>query len=431
MKNSHLKKFLIIFFIAWIVLSCWLFTRSYLFYLWMFDEPQKIRFHAVDFKCYYAIAMMMKTGNPKIYSYDEYYDFVRRSRIRPVPKMGIITYPPSFYFMMIPLTRYWIIDAARIWLYPKFFALALSAYILAGFIFKNKKTIVKIGVSAAFFAAFITFSPTLDELIYGQVNIYLLTLLLFSMYLTRKKMDIASGLVLGIIFCIKFISAPLILYFALKKRWRQVGGAIASIILINLPVLMLYGTRIYFDYFQSLPANLDASVGVQNMSFFSKFYLLAHHLNFDPPEIQTWASASFYAFVLFILGGSLYPLIFSIKKEDCFEYFAILTTAAVLIAPVMFTYHHVWLFIPIGYLAYRIIKSKESKINILPDEIIFFIVYFTLSAVDGMSGTMDAYLFREKFLRFSFPFFITLLLWGDLVINRVTENVRTNAQPTE
>ena len=83
----------------------------------------------------------------------------------------------------------------------------------------------------------------------GQINLHLLFLFCLSIYLLKNNRDTAAGIVLGFIFILKLLSAPILLYYLIRRQWKVVtGAAIAAMVPITL-VSVLYGPKVFIDYF--------------------------------------------------------------------------------------------------------------------------------------------------------------------------------------
>ena len=163
----------------------------------------------------------MREGNTDIYNFDQVRKFISKVDLNNVDP-GIITYPPTLYVMMIPLTYIPWQLSADIWLIFNYLCLLWSGYILARLLVGKHKSfwwVLPVTVTALY-----TFTPTQDNLVVGQVNVPLLMLLLMTLHLLSRERDYLTGIMLGVIFWVKLISAPIIGWYLMRDGGRLSQG---------------------------------------------------------------------------------------------------------------------------------------------------------------------------------------------------------------
>lgn len=374
-------------------------------------NPEFIVKSGIDFKCYYAISRMLMDGNPGIYDYFTSFPYLESVGLSRIPP-GRITYPPCFYFMMTPVTYLTLERAAYIWAILKYpVIIVISVFLSLLILEKDKRLWLKILVVIITAISIYAFSPTLDDIISGQVNLHLLLLLVMVIFLLKKDYQIIAGVILGVVFCIKLISILIIIYFLINKKWKVVMGAVGAILFLNLPVLFLWGPGIYRDYIITLSDSIRFNFNYLNMSLLAKilYYLDSFKINFTNRLI--YVKFIFYLFVFAIIITTFYILIKYKKNNDLFLDFSILITATILISPITWTYHHVWLFIPMGYLAYRITFGEESTGLKIWETVILLLTYVPLAIFDGMAGEYKYAEIGLMFIKPGVPLLLVFILW--------------------
>jgi len=388
----------------------------YSFILKICEDPGTAARFGVDFKCYYAVSKMLTDGNPEIYDNSISFSYLDDVGLTMIPP-GRVTYPPCFYFMMTPVTYLSLEKSANMWAILKYPLIIVISVLLSLLIFEKEKRIwLKVIATVVIALAIYAFSPTLDDIICGQVNLHLLLLLVSVIFFYRKDWQILTGILLGLIFCIKLISILIIVYFLINKKWKVVIASIGTFFVISLPVIFLCGTRIYRDYISTLPDSIRLNLNYLNMSMLAKILYYLDYFKINFPNRFVYIKFVYYLFVLTVLIITFYFLVKYKKKNDIFLDFSILITTTILISPIIWAYHHIWLFIPMGYIAYRIIYGEESVGLKMWETVILLITYFPLAIFDGMSGSYKYAWIGLMFIKPGVPLLLVFILWLFLLI---------------
>lgn len=394
-----------------VVITYFILFHSYRNVCKFLIDPGYSQAHCVDFRCYYAIASMMKNGNPHIYDSGDNITYLKQAGIDKNPA-GKITYPPSFYFMMIPLTHIPLPVVVYFWTLSKYLLILLIAVILSCMVLKDKPGKAKIAIALILFVALIyVFSPTLDDIFYGQVNIHILFLLSLSLLFIEKKMDIAAGIILGLIFCLKFTSVLVILFFLVCRRWKVSLASLGTILAVNLPVLILYKPDIYLDYILKIPENLDFNMSHPNLSFQSKLVYF-----FEKTGVATMTASKIIIpisilFSIIIVVITFYFLCKKREEKNYFFEYSLLITATVLVTPITWSYHYVLLFIPFAYLTrYILFECNAGKFKTTLS-ILIPVLYLFISITCGMSGDIEYYNLKMMLLRSGLHLIALMIIW--------------------
>lgn len=183
----------------------------------------------VDFHVYYTYGQLFLSGsNPYA---------------QPIP----LNYPPSslLLFLFFPLFPY------------AFAQLIFTGISLFLFLYSMYPLMREYHVSLSFRFIILSFLiqmfPAKFTLVLGQINFFVLFLVILSFIFDQKKRNVLSGICLGASCMIKLIPAPLVLYFLIKKRYSTAFWATVSFVLGNGIVLaLLKDTKRYFS--MQLPA---------------------------------------------------------------------------------------------------------------------------------------------------------------------------------
>lgn len=298
-----------------------------------------------DFRYFVTGSRMMREGEWEIY------------RENVCSRYGIkstsVMYPPTFYLLMMPFSLISFKAAANIWLILKTISIIGTAVFLSFLVLGYEaRPLLRSAVVVLIAIAMVVSSPTLEDLLFGQMNLPLLFLLCLAWFLIVRNRPIAGGIILGVIFCIKFVSAFIILYLLLRKKWREALSAIGFILVMELIVTILYGPGIFIEHFKRLvlaspfmQCAFNQAIGAQlNMRF-----------------ANTGISVSLLSgiFILAMAGVTTARLLVKKTGEDLSFSFALLVTFTLPISVLVWPSHHVWFFFPFAYLAGTLVRKKD------------------------------------------------------------------------
>ena len=284
--------------------------------------------HYIDFRYYHGVGKMILAGKRDIYRRDGALGFG-------VEKWSA-TYPPTAYYLLSPLSLEPMRTAAGLWHWLKLLSLFLTGWLMSVVLFSDVRQ--RLPGAILFFFAVLSFWPAIDDFKYGNVNLIVLALFVLSLYLLNRDREIPAGVVLGIIFCLKFLSAPIILYYLLRRRWRVVLPAAAVIILVSVLAAAMLGPGAFVDYFNTFGHRMVETRTILDNS--SSASLLARM------KIGGWVH---YLWVFLVLAGEILFLL-KIPRPGNALIFSALICTGLLISPLLLPYHQVLLLLPLGYL---------------------------------------------------------------------------------
>ncbi|NQS96857.1 MAG: DUF2029 domain-containing protein [candidate division Zixibacteria bacterium] len=159
-------------------------------------------------------------------------------------------YPPFWYLMMWLLTGFRWEIAFYIWVLINQVILIFTFY----FLFKYFSIKLYSVESVLVLFIFLNFYPLFYTLMEGQVNILLLFLVAWSLWLFKRRVDWAAGLLLGLAVGIKIVPAFLLFYFLWKRNWQVVIFGVIGFFATLIISAAGAGSEIVLSYFtQQLP----------------------------------------------------------------------------------------------------------------------------------------------------------------------------------
>src|SRR5262249_39974869 len=86
-------------------------------------------------------------------------------------------------------------------------------------------------VWAEILAVALALRPIVGDLMHGNVNIFILFLVVGALMAVRRQWDTAAGLLLGLAIACKVTPALFVPYFLWKRAWRLLAGCAAGLFL--------------------------------------------------------------------------------------------------------------------------------------------------------------------------------------------------------
>lgn len=274
----------------------------------------------------------------------------------PVPVFPHPTpHPPSVAFFFVPLALLDYQTAAGVWLVVEVVCIVLAAVLLVRYLFSRwqlSHSLIMVGIMLIF--------PSFREsLMLGQLMTLALVLLLLAYFSLRRGLDMLVGLSIGGLLSIKLMGWPIILYFALRGRWRVVLTAIGLFAFLNLLASLFWGLDQVADYFLSvgpLVSNLYKSYSLNfstwaigwrwfvgtgtGMQVFEG--LVAPPLVYLPRLAQSLAVV--FPLVCFLIGMKL-----ALVMDDHEKAFVFLACMSIIINPVSWGHYLVLLCLPAAF----------------------------------------------------------------------------------
>jgi hypothetical protein len=239
------------------------------------------------------------------------------------------TYPPFAAAMFTPLTAVPGFIVRLCWELGSVAALAWACVLtlrLAGY--RPSRMAV-----LAMVAAGLVLEPMYHTLFLGQVNIFLFTLVLIDMW--RVAQGRRAGIGVGLAAAIKLTPGIFVLFFLLTKRWKDALVSAATFVvcgvigyLVNPAASRLYWTKLFYDTKRvSVPY-------ISNQSVYSAVVRILGGIGHVGPWLDV---------VSLVLGAAGLALAVSLaRREDWLGATAVTGVTGLLVSPVSWTHHWVW-----------------------------------------------------------------------------------------
>jgi hypothetical protein len=220
--------------------------------------------------------------------------------------------------------------------------------------------------------AIASWTPVWEDLVFGQLTLFLLVLLMGAWLALRSGRNIWGGVLLGSVLAFKLLAWPVLIFLAWRKNWRAVGASIATVLAANLLAALLMGFDTVINYYLKIGPSITALYRAQygNFSIWTFGWRLFSGTVSElfvsvqaPPLIAAPAIAPItsYALVLiFLVGG----LALAIRARSFDAAFGMLVCVSLLVNPVVWSQYLALAVIPIAIAARRLfalgLPNKET-----------------------------------------------------------------------
>jgi Glycosyltransferase family 87 len=240
------------------------------------------------------------------------------------------TYPPFAAAVFTPLTGLPGIIARLAWELGSVAALGWASVLtvrLAGF--RPTRWVIVSMVAAAFLL-----EPMYHTLFLGQVNLFLMALVLADLW--RVSRGRTAGIGIGVAAAIKLVPGIFIVLLLLTRRTRDAAIAAATFVCCGLigyvvdpSASRLYWTHLFFD----TKRVSDAYISNQSL------YAAAVRLLGGPGHVGAW----FMVVTIVVCGAGLAVATVLARRDDWLGAAAVTGTTGLLVSPISWTHHWVWI----------------------------------------------------------------------------------------
>jgi len=305
-----------------------------------------------DFKTQYYVPKIAFSGeNPYI-----------TSKILYTPQV----YPPTAFFFFLPFSLFTLEFSSYLYTAFSIGALLLSLYLLSKIHKLHFFGRVNLFLLTLVFLSF----PVKFTLGMGQVNLYILLLMVIGLWYLQKKKEVIGGVFFGFCLVLKMFPLILPLYFFLKLKGRILFGIFLSLSIGTLLVIVFIPHSLIESFFSILP------------SFISSWKLDYYNQAISGVIGRSWGVNPMTVFLKTILSLLSVVVTFYVilkKKGDGFENVSLivcsLITLNLLINTFSWQHHFVWLIIPL-YAAFSYMRTRHYKFKYF---IALFVAYFLVS----------------------------------------------------
>ncbi len=184
----------------------------------------------LDLQIYLDSAQRLRNGDSL---YEVRYSFAERGSDFELQYL----YPPALAALLASLSFIPRPTLILLWQLGLVAALVGSAVILARIIKRTAAGRGRYLSSLVLFPLLAFWPPTLDGILWGQVNAYILFLLVSAAYFAVIRKDVAAGISVGLAAALKGTPLILIIPLIVHRRWRSVGSCVVALIAAHLPLL--------------------------------------------------------------------------------------------------------------------------------------------------------------------------------------------------
>jgi len=259
------------------------------------------------------------------------------------------TYPPTFIWMMEPLTRFEPRTAYRIWM-------ALSAAMLAASLALMLRQRMPAYAASIFAALAVFYSPVRIEFHFAQSQILLLFLLTAMMRAMETRRDALAGFILSLAVLLKAFPAFLFACFAVDRRWKAAAVA-ATATAAGFALTVLAVGRRALDFFSALELTTVAVPGASGLPIVGisgATIRMAGYVAGTAAETRLSSAAHVAAVVLdgLVLALTARAIFIAQRRGDNpYHPFGLLIAAMVLLVPNAWPHYMTLLLIPFAQLA--------------------------------------------------------------------------------
>jgi len=315
------KRIVLVFLFLFVILV----TSYRLFSLWKSSFP--------DFNVFYYSSLDLLHG------------------INPYQDMRLFTY---FNYPISTLPIFFIFTFFSYGFASKIF-LSINLLSIFAILFLTLKMVNKFSLFSflLFSSAALFFFPISFTLGMGQVNLMALLLLLFGIYLDEKY-DYFPGILVASAILIKPILIYFLLFFLVKKQWKIFFVSIFSLILFLLTTIRVFGFEYYTYYIHRVIPHVMDFHGREVyynqglLGFVSRLTV-----NLILRRILSFAGSIFFLILVFFARY---------KKVSYTNLLSIFFITLVLMDPLSWQHHFVFLIFPFIEMYFSILKRKEAKI---------------------------------------------------------------------
>lgn len=366
-----------------------------------------------DFPNYYVSSKLISTNRNALILYNDsiFNKEVNAAGIKAQGQFSL--YPPPTAFIMLPLTIFNPVIAKRLWLVINLLLLVSCVCMIT--------QIVSISWLWASNSLLLFGFCLTNDLMLGQVYLFMLTLTLGGYLLLENRKGPAGAFLWGMVMSLKYYTFVFIPVFFIKKEYKMVVGLLASFFIINLIGLYFLGLPVYTYFVDEIFLKHLQGRIIGQTAFSIQFQSIESLLNnLFIKDVQWNPNPYFESSILFKclkIVFYLAPVYFSmliIRRYRKHFYFievssSVLLTLLLLLEPGSATYHMILLGFPL-------ILAIKVWINTPQQNFIYYLVsiIFGIGFLSVLFNYLAAYfnlplLFQYNRLWMLTLFFIALL----------------------
>lgn len=266
-------------------------------------------------------------------------------------------YPPFGALAMVPLTAFDAIDhtlAGNIMVILSDLLVLVCLYFVFRAVLKKPEFLLP--VTAITWAIVLHFEPVDLNNNYAQINIVVMALVILD--LVPRKRFLPQGILIGVAAAIKITPLAMLLYFLVRKEWKQIATALLSAVAATL-LAAAFRWEAFVEFFSStlldMGSGRDFGVGTEYQSNSSikgaiqRMYPSTESMEANGLTIGlAWIAASL---IVIVVAAWLIKRL--CEKHLLVDAQLVTALTVLLISPVSWSHHWVWLTLIIPVFAYR------------------------------------------------------------------------------
>ena len=273
-------------------------------------------------------------------------------------------YSPAATILFLPI-HYLPVDIAEF----VFTALSLTAlWFTLTYILYSMRVKLSLTFKVFLYALLVKMYPAKLTLVLGQVNLLVLFLIIASFYLHTQKRIWLSGISLGLATIIKLHPVFLFVFFFFKKSNSIIITGMATIVVLHLAAVALFGWPLTVHYYSSvIPELLSKTSQTSVNATYMNQSLTAFLARFGVFGV----TATLIRYIT--SGGLLIWLLAHFPKSPLkqFSWYSLLLIVTTLIAPVFVWQHHFVFLIPAW-----LVLVAQRKVLLAAGTYLLLILYF-------------------------------------------------------
>jgi hypothetical protein len=251
-------------------------------------------------------------------------------------------HPPPVAILALPLGLLEYKQAAAVWLLLEIGCVILSVYLLLSWWRGQPSLLATLLTTLSIFALLHFY----EELAIGQLMTLLLLLLISAWQALRSERHIWGGIALGCVVALKLISWPIIIFAALRRKWRTTFTAGLVIVIANVAAGLLMGFSTVINYYLRVGASILPlyRAHIANFSLWSLGWRVFDGTGSSvlvgveaPPLVAAPYMAKLASWGIPLMWLVI-TLILAVRAHHLDISFAMLTCTSILVTPI--TWHH-------------------------------------------------------------------------------------------
>jgi hypothetical protein len=324
------------------------------------DPDGQPRYRVLDFSQEWASARNLFNGYPIYRDHNEaIYDYLGFRRDTSDPNiyysLQVNAHPPTSVLLGIPFAWMEYHHAFLAWNVLSLGLVVASAWL----VIRQLGVRVTLAGLMIFYVLVLLFSPFRQQVSQGQLNAVLLALITGAWAAERSARPGLAGVLLGLATAIKLIPAFLLLYYAVRGRWRVVWSGVACLAFVTALTVLVLGPEAFTTYYGEVMPHVAATyadgwINASLPGFFEKLFAApSGHIVplVRSPALRTGAIVigdCFVGLVLFVVARRAR----SRAEEDLA--FGMAVVAMLLVAPITWDHYFLLLLVPVALVATRL-----------------------------------------------------------------------------